>query len=65
MNLSKRRIVFGGILLLTGWLIILGAVVGIVPQLVWLAFVAYAMTLAGFVIGIIGVIMYVQSQHKK
>lgn len=65
MNVSKRRIIVGGILLLTGWLIILGAVVGIIPQLVWLAFAAYAMTLFGFVIGILGVIMYVQRERKK
>jgi len=52
-------------MLIAGWLIILGAVVGIIPSIVWLAFAAYALSLTGFVVGIIGVIMYVRFGARK
>jgi len=52
-------------MLVLGWLIIFGAVIDIIPPIVWLAFAAYALSLAGFVVGIIGVIMYMRFGQKK
>ncbi|NLM70098.1 MAG: hypothetical protein GX177_08915 [Firmicutes bacterium] len=65
MRRDIRWIVVGGVMLVLGWLIIFGAVIDIIPPIVWLAFAAYALSLAGFVVGIIGVIMYMRFGQKK
>ncbi len=65
MKTSVKRMIIGGIMLLVGWLIIMGAVIDIIPQLVWLAFLAYGLSLFGFVIGIVGVVMYARTEGKN
>lgn len=52
-------------MLLAGWLIIMAAVLGLIPQPLWLGLAAYSLTLLGFAIGIYGVAMYVHDGQQK
>ena len=55
----------GGSMLLAGWLILLFTVIEIIPVTVWLPFVAYALSLVGFTVGMVGVIMYMRTGQNR
>ncbi len=57
MRTSLRWITVGGILLVIGWLILLAEVIEIIPKYIWLSFVSYAVSLVGFIVGIVGIVM--------
>lgn len=50
----------GGAMLVVGWLMTFAVVLGILPSYIWLNMVAYAITLVGFMIGIIGVVSQIR-----
>lgn len=52
-------------MLLAGWLILLFTVIEIIPVTVWLPFVAYALSLVGFTVGMVGVIMYMRTGQNR
>lgn len=63
-NKSIKSMIVGGVMLVVGWLILMAAVIDVIPRYIWLSFTAYALTLVGFVIGIIGVLSYIKQARK-
>lgn len=60
MNPHIKKMLLGGAMLFIGWTIIMAAIVELIPQLILVGFLAYALTLIGFATGIYGVVMYVK-----
>ncbi|HHY16359.1 MAG TPA: hypothetical protein GX521_09835 [Firmicutes bacterium] len=65
MDRTKRQMLIGGTLLITGWLTVFGIVLELIPTSIWLNMVAYAVTLVGFTIGIMGVAANIAMNLKK
>lgn len=65
MGRTKHQMLIGGILLVLSWLVILAMVVELLPSPIWLYMVAYSVSIAGFIIGTIGVTTYIRVNLKK
>ncbi len=59
-----KKIIIGGIVLVIGWVNLLLATLDVIPKSFWLAFVAYALTIIGVVVGLLGVAMHVQTNRR-
>ena len=60
-----RWIIAGGSMLLAGWMILVSIVAEAIPARIWLSMLPYALTLLGFYVGIVGVIMYVRTGQNR
>lgn len=61
----KRQMLVGGITLFAGWFLLLAMVIEMIPNIVWLSVVSYALSLIGFMIGILGVVSLIQIRKRN
>lgn len=60
MQRPKLLMLIGGILLVSGWLVLFAMVLEIIPASIVLNMIAYSVNLVGFMIGIIGVVSQIR-----
>lgn len=65
MMRTKRQMLIGGIMLVGGWLVIFAMVVGVIPSSIWLNLVMYAITLFGFMLGMVGAMTHIKANLIK
>lgn len=57
--------IVGGAMLLVGWVILMGIVVEVIPAHIVLSMSAYALTLIGFMVGMMGAIAKIRIQRSR
>ena len=57
--------IVGGTMLVIGWLILMAVVVEVLPTHIGLSLSAYAMTLVGFMVGVMGVIAKIRIERSR
>lgn len=57
--------IIGGTMLVIGWLVIFAATLYLIPQIIWLELLAYAVTLFGFGLGMVGAISYIKKERGQ
>ncbi|HHW71834.1 MAG TPA: ABC transporter permease [Firmicutes bacterium] len=65
MRNTGRQMLIGGIMLVAGWLVIFAGVVGVIPSSIWLNMVMYAVTLFGFMLGMVGAMSHIRTNLRK
>lgn len=65
VDINLRRIIIGGLLLIVGWLVIMAGTAELIPPHVGLGLLAYALSLFGFLLGLMGTIMYMRNPRDK
>lgn len=60
----KRQMLIGGTLLVLGWIVTFAIMLEFLPAYIWLNMVAYAVTLVGFILGMIGVGSHIRLTMK-
>jgi len=65
MSRDVKQMILGGAMLIVGWLILMGMVLEIVPSYIFLSLFAYALTVMGFMIGVMGALMRIRVNRMK
>lgn len=65
MSREVRQLIIGGSMLVVGWLVLMCIVVEVLPPHILLSLTAYGLTLAGFMIGVMGVISIIRINRSK
>lgn len=65
MSSDVKQMILGGSMLIVGWLILMGMVVEIIPSYIALSLFAYALTVMGFMIGVMGALMRIRANRMK
>ncbi|NLM41322.1 MAG: DUF2208 family protein [Firmicutes bacterium] len=62
---TERQMLIGGIMLVAGWLVIFLIVLGVIPSLLWLNILMYAVTFFGFMLGFVGAMSHTRANLRK
>ncbi|HBN94928.1 MAG TPA: hypothetical protein DDZ66_01395 [Firmicutes bacterium] len=65
MRRTRRQILIGGTMLVVSWLVIFAMVLEFIPQPIELYMIAYAVSLAGFILGTIGASTEIRDNMRK
>ncbi|MDI9460121.1 MAG: hypothetical protein QM373_10460 [Bacillota bacterium] len=65
MMRTKRHMLIGGTMLVVGWVVIFAMVLEVIPSPIWLNMVAYAVTIFGFMLGMVGVMTHIRVNLQK